>query len=152
MWLQRADRLAMYYVSILLVFVMSGCGNGAGASPSEQAARAALDKALKTWSTGGKPGELPGADPAVVVHDTPWSQGEQLESYEILREEQAGPVEKQFAVRLSMTKPQRTDEVRYHVLGVGPLMVFRDQDYQRNINMENGPSLTRSGKQARKPR
>jgi hypothetical protein len=29
------------------------------------------------------------------------------------------------------------------VLGTGPVMVFRDQDYMRNINMEDGPRLNR---------
>ena len=136
--------------AVLLVFVATGCGNGAGAAPSEEAARAALEGALKTWRNGGKPGELPGTEPPVVVHDTPWSQGERLGSYEILREDPGPDTEKQFTVRLSLTKPDRTEEVRYHVLGVGPLMVFRDQDYLRNINMEEGPKLIKSGRQSRK--
>ena len=109
--------------------------------PSEQVARTALEAALTTWRDGGKPGVLPGTEPPVEVHDTPWASGENLASFEILREE-PGTVDKRFAVRLSLAKPDRVLEVQYHVLGVGPVMVFRDEDYERNINMIDGPSIT----------
>ena len=81
--------------------------------------------------------------PPVQVNDTPWSQGDRLGSYEILKEETSGP-EKLFTVRLSLTKPDRVEEVQYHVMGQGPVMVFRDQDYERNINMEDGPKLQKT--------
>ena len=35
--------------------------------------------------------------------------------------------------------------MQYYVIGKGPVMVFRDQDYLRNINMEDGPKLNRPG-------
>jgi hypothetical protein len=152
-WSWNNARLAMLSGSALLLFFAgSGCSNGAGAAPTEKAARAALEGALKTWRDGGKPGTLPGTEPPVVVLDTPWSQGASLASYEILGEEAGAGVEKLFTVRLSLKKPERTEEVQYHVLGVGPVMVFRDQDYLRNINMENGPRLIKPGRQPRRPR
>jgi hypothetical protein len=129
-WSWNNARLAMLSGSALLLFFAgSGCSNGAG-----------------------KPGTLPGTEPPVVVLDTPWSQGASLASYEILGEEAGAGVEKLFTVRLSLKKPERTEEVQYHVLGVGPVMVFRDQDYLRNINMENGPRLIKPGRQPRRPR
>ena len=152
LWTWNTARLAMLSCSALLLFAGSGCGQGSAAAPSAEAARAALDGALKAWRDGGKPGELPGTEPPVVVHDTPWSQGAGLASYEILREEAGAGVEKLFTVRLSLKKPERTEEVQYHVLGNGPLMVFRDQDYQRNINMEDGPKLVKPGRRVRRPR
>ena len=152
-WSWNTARLAMLSGSaLLLLFAGSGCGNGVAAAPTEEAARAALEGALKTWRAGGKPGELPGTEPPVVVYDTPWGQGAQLGAYEILGDEAGTGVEKRFTVRLSLTKPDRTEDVQYHVLGVGPLMVFRDQDYLRNINMENGPGLIKPGRQGRRPR
>ncbi len=48
-----------------------------------------------------------------------------------------------FSVRLSFAKPERVEEVQYYVLGRDPVMVFRDEDYMRNINMVNGPPLTK---------
>ncbi len=113
--------------------------------PSDDVARAALEGALKTWRDGGKPGTLTEMEPAVQVTDTPWSQGDRLGSFEIIEQNTSG-AEKRFTVKLTLTKPERVEEVQYYVLGQRPVMVFRDQDYQRNINMEDGPKL-KSGKQ-----
>ena len=128
-----------------LLSIGGGCGSSAGGAPSDEAARTALEAALSAWTRGAKPGALSGTNPPVTVHDTPWARGERLASFEILGEQEGAAAEKQFAVRLSLTKPQRTVSVQYHVLGAGPLMVFRDEDFYRNINMENGPSLGRPG-------
>ena len=49
----------------------------------------------------------------------------------------------EFEVQLTLTKPESVQEVKYYVLGRDPVMVFRDEDYQRNINMEEGPKLPR---------
>lgn len=136
----------------LLVLACSGCGNGAAAVPTNDAARTALDSALAAWTKGAKPGEVPGSEPPIVVHDSLWGRGRQLASFEILKEEEGAAAEKRFLVRLALSKPEQTEEVQYHVLGVSPLMVFRDEDYQRNINMENGPALIRSGSRGRKSR
>ena len=140
----KAARAAFLASSALLPLVAAGCGSDVSVTPSGEVARAALETALKAWKEGGKPGSLPGTDPKVEVHDTPWSRGDLLESYEILGDD-AGAGEKRFTVRLSLSKPKETEEVQYHVLGLDPVMVFRDEDYQRNINMENGPSTTGGG-------
>jgi hypothetical protein len=140
-------RLACLSSLAFSLLAMAGCGNGVAASPSKEAARAALDSALKTWRDGGKPEDLSGSRPPVSVHDTAWSRGDRLESYEVLDEasDAGAGVEKQFQVRLTLTKPERTEEVTYHVLGVDSLMVFSDQDYLRDINMEGGPDTTKKG-------
>jgi hypothetical protein len=134
-------------VSAGLLLAAAGCGNaGAPSAPAVEVARASLEAALKSWRDGGKPGAIAGVDPPVQVLDTPWAQGDRLASYEILGEEPgATPVEKQFNVRLVLSKPDRTQEVTYHVIGQGPVMVFRDEDYKRNINMEDGPKLEKPG-------
>ena len=39
----------------------------------------------------------------------------------------------------------------FYVIGHGPAaMVFREEDYLRNINMEDGPKLTRPGNRTRR--
>jgi hypothetical protein len=144
-------RLAFVSGFSLLLLTGVGCGNGGSSAPSDEVARTALDAALKTWRDGGKPGTVAGTDPPVQVLDTPWAQGDRLASYEILGEEEGGAaVEKQFNVRLVLAKPERTQEVKYHVIGRGPVMVFRDEDYQRNINMEDGPKLEKRGSRTRR--
>ena len=107
----NAARLAILSCSALLLFAGGGCGNGGATLPPDQVARSALEGALKTWRDGGKPGTLTGMEPPVQVHDTPWSQGERLGSFEILREDTSA-AEKRFTVRLSLTKPERVQEVQ----------------------------------------
>ena len=139
----KTTRFMMLAGSALLLLTAGGCGNGpSDALPSDDAAREALEAALKSWRDGGKPGPVAGMKPPVEVHDTPWSLGERLSSYEILREDKSA-AEMRFSVRLSLTKPERDQEVQYYVLGRDPVMVFRDEDYIRNINMVNGPPLTK---------
>jgi hypothetical protein len=137
-------RILLVWLSAAVLYSSGGCSNGSTAVPSNTVARNALESALKTWCEGGKPGILPGTEPVIQVHDTPWASGQSLASFEILREEDAVGVEKRFAVRLSFSKPERVEEVQYHVLGAGPVMVFRDEDYERNINMIDGPPTTKS--------
>ena len=140
----NTSRLLLLSFSAAILVNSGGCSNGSTAVPSDTVARTALESALKTWCDGGKPGILPGTEPVVQVHDTPWASGQSLKSFEILREEEAVGVEKRFAVRLSFSKPERVEEVQYHVLGAGPVMVFRDEDYERNINMIDGPPTKKS--------
>jgi len=147
----KTARRAVVLGAMVLACV-NGCGVGSNEFVDDQAARIALDAALTAWSHGLKPGLVAGSEPPVMVHDTPWSRGQRLESYEILGEEKGAAAEKRFNVRLSMAKSGRTEEVQYHVLGNGPLMVFRDQDYLRNINMENRPKPSLTGGRARRPR
>lgn len=150
-WSGKMARRVIVFGALLLASG-SGCGDGSNKFVNDQAARTALDAALTAWSHGSKPGLVAGSEPPVVVHDTPWSRGQQLASYEILGEEEGAAAEKRFNVRLSLAKSGRTEEVQYHVLGNGPLMVFRDQDYLRNINMENRPNPPRTVGRARKTR
>ena len=83
-------RLLILSFSAILLSTGAGCGNGTTAVPSEQVARTALETALKSWCDGGKPGALPGTEPGSQVHDTPWASGQNLASFEILREETGG--------------------------------------------------------------
>jgi hypothetical protein len=147
--IQNPIRLALACGSALLLLAAGGCGNGVASAPTGDVARAALEASLKAWRDGGKPGTVAGMDPPVQVLDTPWGQGERLASYEILGEE-TGTAEKRFDVRLTLSRPERVQEVKYYVIGRGPVMVFREEDYQRNINMENGPKLDRTGGRTRR--
>jgi hypothetical protein len=143
-------RSALLFGSALFVLGGGGCGSGSGGAllPSDENARTALESALKVWQGGGKPGALAGTQPPVEVHDTPWAQGAKLESFEITQADSIGAA-KRFAVRLALTKPAGVQEVQYYVLGGGTVMVFRDEDYMRNTNMEDGPKLSRPRGQPR---
>jgi hypothetical protein len=126
----------------LLLLPCAGCGGANGGydvNPPADVARAALEQSLNAWRGGGKPGTIEGASPPVQVVDSAWQGGQQLAGYEIVGEE-AGEMDKRFTVRLSLKKAAKPKEVRYIVLGRGPVWVYRDEDYQRMLNMDNNPS------------
>jgi hypothetical protein len=137
---------ALLSCTALFLLIGGGCGSGGSSGgdllPSDEVARSAVDSALKAWRDGAKQGKLAGTEPPVEVHDSHWAKGEKLESYEILGED-SSTAEKKFSVRLSMAKPAGAQEVQYYVLGRGPVIVFRDEDYLRNMNMEEGPKQSR---------
>ena len=132
--------------SLALLLAAAGCGQGKSEGlPSDEVARRALEASLTAWRDGAKPGPVAGTQPPVVAYDTPWSKGDRLSSFEIVKEDVKAS-EMKFSVRLSLAKPDRVQEAEYYVLGRDPVMVFRDEDYERNINMVNGPDATKPGR------
>lgn len=118
----------------ILCFVTAsspGCGGKSVASykPSALKARQAIEAALSTWKDGAKHGPITGVSPNLNVFDARWQSGAQLERFEILEEvkDQEHP---RFKVKLKLVnKPEETNE--YLVVGIDPLLVFRDADYKR---------------------
>lgn len=120
-------------VGILCIVTASspGCDGKSVASykPSAVKARQAIEAALSTWKDGAKHGPITAVSPNLNVFDARWQSGAQLERFEILEEvkDQEHP---RFKVKLKLVnKPEETNE--YLVVGIDPLLVFRDADYKR---------------------
>ena len=131
------NTLMRYLMPALLACAMvtaTGCTGGGKVedfTPAEVKARAALESALKHWQGGGQPGAVPNTAPAVEVTDAKWKSGQQLKSYEILGDEPpVGPGPRFFKVRLTPAKGAAV-ETRFAVLGIDPLLVYREEDYQK---------------------
>ncbi len=63
--------------------------------------------------------------------DMDWSGGQKLASYEIVREvpaEETGP--RKIVVKLTYISGASA-EATYFVVGIDPIQVFRDKDYER---------------------
>lgn len=119
----------------LLVFI-AGCGGGRTATdyiPQADRAKEALTVALNAWKDGKQPdpaGKLP-SGPTVKAVDMDWSEGQKLTSYEIVREIPAEPTgPRKYAVKLT-TSTGTAAEVTYFIVGIDPIQVFRDKDYER---------------------
>lgn len=112
----------------------AGCSSGKQVSdftPPEANARKALEAALNHWKGGGQPGDVPGTSPLVQVTDSKWKAGQQLTAYEITGEEPvAGAGPRMFKVRLTPGKGEPVD-TKYAVIGIDPLLVYRDEDFQK---------------------
>lgn len=103
--------------------------------PSEPAARQALDAALAAWKNGEGPGTLADRSPKIQVTDSHRTPGQKLLGYEILGEVAAdGP--RGFVVRLKLDNPPEEAKVRYCVVGIDPLYVFRQEEYDMFIHWE----------------
>jgi len=100
-------------------------------TPSADNARQALQAALEHWKAGNPPGSVPGTTPQVETVDSKWKAApKQLQAFEILGEEPGatGSAPRYFRVKLTTAKgpPQ---EVKYVVVGIDPLWVYREPDF-----------------------
>jgi hypothetical protein len=123
----------------MLILATVGMSLGCGGNPHDRyepaasAARQAVDSALSTWKAGTKYGPIKDDSPEINVFDARWQAGKKLESYEILEEVKEQP-HPQFKVRIKLAgKPEEINE--YLVVGIDPLLVFRDTDYKKASGM-----------------
>ena len=130
---------------LLCVFALAGCG-GSDTLPPAALARSSLEKSLSTWRDGGRPGTIAGSEPAIEAVDSSWQAGRKLGKFEILREE-GGEGDRRFDVRLNLDG--KDEDVHYVVIGKGPVWVYRAEDYQKMINMENNPLPRKTAKRKR---
>ena len=119
---------------MVVLAVAAGCSRGGKVedfTPAAANARKALESALGHWQGGGQPGAVPGTSPGVEVTDAKWKAGLKLKAYEITGEETPDGVGPRFfKVRLTPATGAAV-ETRYAVLGIDPLLVYRDEDYQK---------------------
>jgi hypothetical protein len=127
------------------LFLLAGCdGTGhARFSPTQDEARSSLEAALTAWRDGRPFGSIE-ATPSVRVADSLWQGGQQIEAFQIGDEQAAADGTKQFPVQLTIKKAKAVQDVRYVVYGRDPVWVFSQADYQRMIDMDNGPQSSRN--------
>jgi hypothetical protein len=120
----------------LLLACGAGCGKRSHGDflPAEGKARKALETALTAWQNGAQVGKIASGSPTIEVVDSKWKAGQKLQGYQIL---QAVPGDKpaRFVVRLTLKQPPGEQEVRYIVLGLDPLWVYREEDYKKLSGM-----------------
>jgi hypothetical protein len=107
---------------------LSGCSSEGVAkyTPTEDRARGALTATLDAWQTS-KP-EVALAETKINVSDTHRRAGQQLKTYEILGELPADNG-RRFQVKLQLDNPAAEEKVQYLVVGIDPIWVFRQEDY-----------------------
>ncbi len=119
-----------WFCCVFLVASIGGCAASSGVEsqvPAEPAARQALDAALTAWKEGQPPGTLTDQSPHVQVVDSMRRPGQRLVGYEILGEV-ASQRQRGFLVRLRLDHPSETSKVRFCVVGIDPLWVFRQEE------------------------
>jgi hypothetical protein len=123
-------------VRCLAAAVLAACCAGCGKdtsferyTPSEARARQALEAALTTWKQGESPGHIELSPGAVELVDTGRQPGQRLRDFTILGEV-PGDASRCFAVRLQLDDPPEEKRMRFVVVGLDPVWVFRYQDFE----------------------
>lgn len=103
--------------------------------PKEAQSRDALTTALTAWKKGEKWERIPAGESTIEVLDNKWRAGQQLTDFQILEADPAGEGPQWFTVKLVMKKPPGELKVRYVVVGIDPLWVYREEDYKKSSGM-----------------
>jgi len=136
-WTRIRVRCVRAGLLVLLLACGSGCGRGGQTYvPAEATARQALETALTAWKNGRPAGAIEGGPVPIQVVDSAWYKGHQLDSFEVLDEENSADGKRWFSVRLRLGKPPGTQTVRYLVTGRSALWIYRQEDYERSHNWE----------------
>jgi hypothetical protein len=84
---------------------------------------------MEAWKKGEPAGLVAGTkQPAIHVIDSHRTPGQNLSQYEILGEV-PGNAPRCFAVKAYLSAPEKEERLRYIVVGIDPLWVFRQEDY-----------------------
>ena len=117
----------------LLVVAAVGCTEPADPNryyPPEDRARQALEAALTGWEQGAPTGQVPGtANPTVLLADNQRSPTQRLKAFTVLGAA-PGDGPRVFTVRLTFENPAAEQKVRFVVVGIDPVWVFRHEDYE----------------------
>ena len=116
---------------------LTGCGDSdARFVPAQETAHAAVSAAMNAWKNGVVPGPVPDTAPLVHLTDSHRKPGQVLDGFEILGEV-PGNADRCLAVRVKLSNPVAEERVRYVVIGIDPLWVFRHEDYDLLTHWEH---------------
>ena len=128
---RRGERVLRGGVVFLTLFaaLLMGCGDPAARYvPSLTQAEAAVKASLEDWKKGLPAGPVSDTKPTVFVVDSQRRELSVLSDYQILGEV-PGNAPRCLAVRLRWANPEKEERTRYVVVGIDPLWVFRQEDY-----------------------
>lgn len=124
-----------------LLICLAGCAKPSdGAArfrPAAETARAAVTAALQDWQTGHAPGDVP-ADLGVAVRlvDNHRLKGQRLVKFTMLGEV-PGDGPRSLGARLTFADPAEERVIRFYVVGVDPLWIFRQEDYDLLLHWDH---------------
>ncbi|MBS0263792.1 MAG: hypothetical protein JSS02_17770 [Planctomycetes bacterium] len=130
---QRSSNLAIATLLVALA-CCTGCSRDSRPAadrfvPEADAARAALDAVLSEWRAGHPAQPIDRKPHSVCVVDKQRKPRQTLEDYEILGET-SGEAGRTFVVQVKLQNPAAEEKLRYIVIGINPLWVFRQEDYE----------------------
>ncbi len=145
--------LRLLGAACIILSGMTGCGSAPGAGqeryvPTTSTARAAVELAMQAWQRGEPLGEVKETHPLVFVADAHRRKGQMLERYEILGEV-PGDTPRCFLIKLKLANPEAEEKIRYAVIGIDPLWVFRHEDLEMLTRWEHPMPASEADKSAK---
>lgn len=119
-------------VALLAIVLLGlvGCGKQKqDFVPGPTAAEDAIRSAMEAWKEGGAVGEIAGTKPSIYVTDSNRKRGQTLSGYTILGEV-PGSAGRTYMVELNLASPSEKLNAQYIVVGIDPLWIFRQEDYE----------------------
>ena len=114
-----------------MVTSLVGCGSSEkDFLPSATAARTALDSSLNAWKSGAPIATITTGLVPIDTYDARWRDGQKLESFEVVSE-QSVDERPTFSVKIKLADDKEVIDDTFVVVGNNPLMVFRQQDYDK---------------------
>lgn len=126
----------------LLVFLaasLSGCEprlDRIPIIPDQAKGRRAIEAVMATWRAGHPAGIIEPTSPRVQVVDTHRKPGQKLVDFQILSDSADSRV-RTFNVRLTLAEPEERPVVRLLVVGIDPVLIFRQEDYELLMHWEH---------------
>ena len=127
---KRIDRRPVVVCAAIAV-ICCGCTREPDANryvPAADLARDAVEAVLADWQAGLPCGPIDRLKVKVESIDNQRKPGQKLAGFEILGEV-TQPGARCFAVRLQFQNSTATPKVRYVVIGIDPLFVYRQEDF-----------------------
>jgi hypothetical protein len=131
--------------SLIVLAAFVGCGGGSAPLPSTSASRQALQASLDAWKAGKPASTLTAQKPSIEAVDFEWKGGKVLTEY-VLGEDSPGQGTQTFSATLTLKGEPAVKSVQYMVLGLDPIRIYRDEDFKRAMNMDNGPTPANKAK------
>ena len=124
---------------LVVASILAACGCGSEPPPivpDSALSRKALDAAMSAWKQGRPTGQIESTSPRIQVIDAHRVPGQTLERYEVLSDT-ASPRARTFSVRLHMKNPDERVMERFLVVGLDPVLIFRQKDFDLIMHWEH---------------
>lgn len=124
---------------LLVLTLTLGCGRRDPASkfvPPPGDAQAVLIAALEDWKAGAPTGPVANSPRSAFIVDSARRDRPKLADYKILGET-PGNAPRCYAVHLFWANPEREERTRFVIVGIDPLWIFRQEDFDLLMHWEH---------------
>lgn len=135
----RGRARACWFLGLLVAAGLSGCEadpEPIAIVPDPAKGRQAIEAAMASWKAGHPAGVVEPTSPRIQLVDTHRKPGQALVGFEILADSADARV-RTFSLRLALSGPEERPVVRFLVVGIDPILVFRQEDYELLMHWEH---------------